>query len=137
MVALIVNVVPDLVFVGTDRGDKVPACPQSALREFLRLLLEPHGCFSFQDLRDVRCRVFGRYRDKQVYVLVADVPGVDVQFFPLCDVLEHSLQFLFDVCILQYRTTVLGTPDHVVVTDPRAVGLLVETSIHGSVTVGW
>ena len=68
-------------------------------------------------------------------MFVSNVPCVDVEFFPLRDVLEHSLQFLFDVCILQYCSAVFGTPDDVIVTDPRCVGLLVQASVHGSVTL--
>ena len=55
MMLLVINVVLDLVFVGADGGDEVSACPECTLWEFLGLLLEPGGCFPFQDLHDVRC----------------------------------------------------------------------------------
>ena len=63
-------------------------------------------------------------------VFVPDVPLVDGTLFPLRDVLEHSLQFLFDVWVFKYRSSVLGAPDDVIVTDPRTVGLLVQTTVH-------
>ena len=135
VVALIRNVVADLVFVEAHDGDEVPACPECSLREFLCFLLEPHGRLSFQDLHEVGDRVLGWNGEEKVNVLVADVPLVDVTLLPLGNVLELSFQFLFDVRVLQYCSAVLGTPDHMVVTDPRAVGLLVESSVHGSVTL--
>ena len=125
VVALVLNVVADLVFVETHGGDEVPTCPEGPLGELLGLLLEPHGRFAFQDLHEVGDRVFGRDGEIQVYVLVADVLLVDVALLPLGNVLELSFQFLFDVRVLQYCSAVLGTPDRMVVTDPRAVGLLV------------
>ena len=66
-----------------------------------------------------------------MYVFLANMPGVDMQLLPFGNVLEHSLQLLFDICVSEYPSAVLGTPDDVIVTNPRCVGLLVEASVHG------
>lgn len=41
VVRLVVDVVSDLVLIGSDRGDKVAACPEGAVGEFLGFLLDP------------------------------------------------------------------------------------------------
>jgi hypothetical protein len=66
-----------------------------------------------------------------VDVLVSDMPRMNVTVFPLCNVFELSFQFLFNVSVLEYRTSVLRTPHDVVVTDPRDVRLGVQSSVHG------
>ena len=137
MVALVSDVVLDLVFVETNGGDEISPCPQCSCGEFLGLFLEPHGCFSFQDLYDVRCRILRWDGEIEMYVLISDMPRVNMEVFPFCDVLELSFQFLFDVGILEYRAAVLGAPDHVVVTHPCCVCLFVETSIHGLYNHRW
>ena len=131
MVALVVNVVPDLVLVLPDSGDKVPACPERAEGEFLGLLLEPRGGFALQNLHNVRDRVFGWDRDVEVDVLITHVPCVNVEFFPLRNILEHTLQLEFNVVVSEHPSAVFGTPDDVIITDPRCVGLLVQASVHG------
>lgn len=70
-------------------------------------------------------------------VFVSNVPSVYVEFFPLRDILEHTLQLKFNVVVSEHPSTVFGTPDDMVVTDPRCVGLLVQASVHGGTTVGW
>ncbi len=64
-------------------------------------------------------------------MLISNVPCVDMEFLPLRNVLEHSLEFLFNECVSKDLSSVLGTPDDVIVTDPRCVGLLVQSSVHG------
>jgi hypothetical protein len=137
MVALIIDIVLDLVFVEPNRRHKVPACPQRTLGELLGLLLEPGGGFAFQYLNRVRNRIFGRNGEVEVDMLLANVPGVEVEAFPFCYVLEHAFEFCLGVRVTQDLAAVLGCPYNVVVADPCCVGLLIQTSVCHSENHRW
>ena len=121
------------MLVETSGTNEVPTCPEWTFGKLLGLLLDPGGCFLLQYLDDVGDRVFRRNGDVEVDVFVTDMPGEDLQLLPLRDVLEHTPQFQFNECVSKYLSSVLGAPDYVVVTDPRCVGLMVQTCCHGEV----
>lgn len=81
-------------------------------------------------MHDVGDTVLGRYGDIEMDVLISHMPRAYGKAFPLCNVLEHALELLFNEFVLQYLATVLWTPHDVVVADPRTVGELVESSAH-------
>lgn len=47
-------------------------------------------------------------------VLIADVPSVDLQIFPLGYLLEHPLQLLFNIAVRQHLSAVLGSPNYMI-----------------------
>ena len=63
-------------------------------------------------------------------MLISNVPCVYLQTFPLCNELEHSLEMVFNVSVSQYFSTVFGTPYEVVITHPRCMIKLIESSVH-------
>ena len=64
-------------------------------------------------------------------MFLAYVPCMDLEVFPLSDIFEHFLQFLFNEGVSKHFSTILGTPDYVVVAYPCGMGLLIQTSVHG------
>ena len=130
VVRLVVHIVSDLVFIEPHSGDKVPSLPQRTVGELLRLFLEPGAGFPLQYLDNVGNRILGWYRKVQVEMLVSHVPCADTQSFPSCDHLEDSLELLFNEPVREHFSTVLRTPDYVVLTIPRGVGLEVQSSVH-------
>jgi len=131
MVTLVFNIAFDLVFILTNRRYKVSTLPERTFGELLGLFLDPRTRFAFEYLHKICHRVFGRYGDIEVYMLISNMPGMYVTLFPLCNVFELSFQFLFNVCVPEYRSAILWTPHYVVVTYPCGVGLLIESTVHG------
>lgn len=65
-----------------------------------------------------------------MYMFVTDVPLVDRELLPVCDVLEHSLQFEFNERIPEDLSSVFRSPDQMVVAHPGSMGLLIQPSVH-------
>lgn len=59
-------------------------------------------------------------------VFVSNVPSVDAEAFPPSDLLEHSLELLFNVGSSQYLATVAWGPHNVVATVVRTVFELIQ-----------
>lgn len=138
MVTLVVDVVLDLVLVAADCGDKVSTCPQRSLGELLGFLLQPARGLALQNLDDIGGRVLGWDGEEEVNVFVPNVPGMNVQLFPVCNDLEHAFELGFDIRVFEHLATVFRTPHNVVVADPGCMSLLIQASVvHREITVGW
>lgn len=118
---LVGDVILHLMFVETGGGDEISSRPETTLGEFFGLLFDPGACFSLEHLRDVGNGIFGWYGDVQMDVIVSDMPCVDIKSFPLRNVLEHALEFLFNEGWCQNASTVFWTPDNMVITHPGGV----------------
>ena len=55
---------------------------------------------------------------------------VSVILSPFCDELEHLLQLVFNVSVLEYSATILRTPYDVIITYPCCMVEMIESSIH-------
>jgi len=67
-----------------------------------------------------------------MYVLISDVPSMDLEFLPPCNHFEHALELCFDVWIAEHLASVLRAPYDMVVAHPCCVGLLIQASVgHG------
>ena len=118
---LVLNIVSNLVLVGTNRGYKVSSAPELAFGEFFRLLLYPCGCLFFHNLYGICCRVFWWNINVQMNMFIANVPLANGKPFPLCYLLEPSFHLLFNIRVTQYFSSVFGNKYEMVTTLPCAV----------------
>jgi len=126
---LIFDILFDRQVVESDGGDEVAPRPERSFRQFLGFLLEPSAGFTLDDGHGVGYRVFGRDGKIDVDMLVSDVPGEDLETFPFADHFEYSLEFCFNVGILQYLASVLGSPDEMILADVRAVAKVIDSCV--------
>ena len=69
-------------------------------------------------------------------VFISDVPGLDSESFPATDLFENSFQFVFNVLVSQYFSSILWGPDHMVFAEVGTMTELVQSSIgHTKITL--
>jgi hypothetical protein len=75
-------------------------------------------------------RIFGRYDEVEMNMLIANVPLDDLKTLPFAEELENSLQFLFNVSICQDLTSVSGGPNYMILATVGTVLQFIEFGQH-------
>ncbi len=66
-------------------------------------------------------------------MLISNIPGINSKAFPLGNLLELSLQLLFNVGACQYLAAILRRPNDVIAAMVRTVFQLVELMASGQI----
>ena len=129
MVALILHISFHRPLSKSGGGNIVAGIPEASLRNLFGFLLDPSAGLALDDGDGIGDRVFGRYGEIQVDMVVTDVPGVDFKAFPICDGLEYSFEFGFNIVVCQYLFPVTGSEDQMVLAGVCAMAQLIQASI--------